>query len=139
MPCSLPPRSPCSVSSVECSKVSSAGLVVLRSWSITLSALSVKAATRKRERGLPEIAEWADDLHASMSAARAAGETFYKQSFGKELLAEAKPTTPRALPPVYVIVVGGCVSACLDAVDTFTRCGTWRRTGKPRSRASGSD
>ncbi|WP_155644757.1 hypothetical protein [Erythrobacter donghaensis] len=92
-----------------------------------------------RERGLPEIAEWADDLHASMSAARAAGETFYKQSFGKELLAEAKPTTPRALPPVYVIVVGGCVSACLDAVDTFTRCGTWRRTGKPRSRASGSD
>lgn len=86
-----------------------------------------------RDRGLPEIAEWADELHASLSDARAAGETFYKQSFGKDLLAKAKPTMPRALPPVYVIVDGGCVSACLDAVDTFTRFNGVKLVGAPTS------
>ncbi|NCP14603.1 MAG: hypothetical protein GW858_10645 [Sphingomonadales bacterium] len=86
-----------------------------------------------RERGLPEIAEWADDLHASLSAAHAAGETFYKQSFGKELLAKAQPTPPRGLPPVYVIVDGGCVSACLDAVDTFRRFNGVKLVGAPTS------
>lgn len=86
-----------------------------------------------RERGLPEIAEWADDLHASLIAAHAVGETFYKQSFGQELLAKAKPTMPRALPPVYVIVDGGCVSACLDAVDTFTRFNGVKLVGSPTS------
>lgn len=86
-----------------------------------------------RERGLPEIAEWADNLHASLSGARADGETFYKQPFGKELLAKAQPTLPRALPPIYIIVDGGCVSACLDAVDTFTRFEGVKLVGAPTS------
>lgn len=86
-----------------------------------------------RERGLPEIAEWADELHGSLGAANAEGETFYKQPYGRELLAEAQPVAPRSLPPVYVIIDGGCVSACLDAVDTFTRFEGVKLVGAPTS------
>lgn len=89
--------------------------------------------TTLRERGLPEIAEWADELHESLSAANAEGETFYKQPYGKELLAKSRPATPRSLPPVYVIIDGGCVSACLDAVDTFTRFEGVKLVGAPTS------
>ncbi len=86
-----------------------------------------------RERGLPEIAVWADEMHTSLNAARSAGDVFYKQSFGKDLLAKASPSVPRALPPVYVVVDGGCVSACLDAVDTFTRFEGVKLVGAPTS------
>lgn len=89
--------------------------------------------TTLRERGLPEIAEWADELYDSLRAANAEGETFYKQPYGEELLAKSQPTRPHSLPPVYVITDGGCVSACLDAVDTFTRFEGVKLVGAPTS------
>ncbi|MEL7198354.1 MAG: S41 family peptidase [Pseudomonadota bacterium] len=90
-------------------------------------------STTLRERGLPEIAEWADELHGSLRAANAESETFYKQPYGEELLAKSQPARPRSLPPVYVITDGGCVSACLDAVDTFTRFEGVKLVGAPTS------
>lgn len=90
-------------------------------------------APELRERGLLEIAEWAEETHKSLQAAYNSGERFYKIPFGAELLAEAEPTEPRELPPVYVITDGGCVSACLDAVDTFTRFDNVKLVGAPTS------
>ncbi len=90
--------------------------------------------TKLRERGLPEeIADWADEMHVSLSAANAEGGIFYKQLYGMELLAQSQPASPRSLPPVYVIIDGGCVSACLDAVDTFTRFEGVKLVGAPTS------
>lgn len=79
------------------------------------------SAERFRANGIDDVADILEGIHHDLSAAKARGETFHKSAFGKELLAEAKPSKPRALPPVYVITDGGCVSACLDGVDTFTR------------------
>jgi hypothetical protein len=37
------------------------------------------------------------------------------------------------LPPIYVITDGGCVSACLDALDVFTRFPGVKLVGAPTS------
>lgn len=90
-------------------------------------------AIERREAGLPEIAVWASELRGFLSEARAEGATFYKIPFGKDLLQKAEPTEPRSLPPVYVITDGGCTSACLDAVDIFTRFEGVKLVGAPTS------
>ena len=92
-----------------------------------------QVAQSRREQNMPEIADWAAETHDQLTAARDAGAQFHKILFGAELLAEAEPTEPRALPPVYVITDGGCVSACLDAVDTFTRFANVKLLGAPTS------
>lgn len=90
-------------------------------------------APELRELGLPDIADWAEEMHGSLSAARDSDETFYRQHFGEDLLADAEPTMPRDLPPVYVITDGACASACLDAVDTFTQFEGVTLVGAPTS------
>lgn len=91
------------------------------------------AAEKMRERGLVDVAEWAEGLSNSLHATNATGLRFYKASYGKQLLSSAKPTNPRKTPPIYVIIEGGCVSACLDAVDTFTRFKNVKLVGAPTS------
>lgn len=86
-----------------------------------------------RERGLDEIADFGAEMSASIADAQSSGQTFFKKAYGQELLAEASPTDPRRLPPVYVITDGGCASACLDAVDVFTRFPEVKLVGAPTS------
>lgn len=86
-----------------------------------------------RERGLVDIAIWAEETSELLAVSNDAGERFYKQPFGQELSAEAEPSVPRDLPPVYVITDGGCASACLDAVDTFAQFDNVTRVGAPTS------
>ena len=91
------------------------------------------AAKTRREHGMTEIADLLDEISANLAAARDAGETFAKERIGEKLFAEASPTAPRTLPPVYVITDGGCVSACLDALDVFTRFPGVKLVGAPTS------
>lgn len=86
-----------------------------------------------RERGILPIAEALEDYVVNMSGARERGDTFYRDDFGTRLLAEATPAEPRDLPPVYVITDGGCASACLDAVDTFSLFHGVKLIGAPTS------
>ena len=84
-------------------------------------------------RRMDDIAGWAARMSESLRSARQSGERFWKEPYGARLLARAVPQTPNNLPPVYVVVDGGCVSACLDAVDTFTRFNNVKLIGAPTS------
>lgn len=86
-----------------------------------------------------DSAAWAQRHTSGMQAALAKGEYFYVQSS-----TAPKATTPvptGALPedpvvletPVYVIVPGQCASACLDALDVFTRFDNTKLIGAPSS------
>jgi hypothetical protein len=68
----------------------------------------------------------------AMRAAAARGDAYYREA------SEDRPRGPApALSdfrvPVYVITPGGCASACLDAIDTFTRFSNTRLIGAPTS------
>lgn len=91
------------------------------------------AAEKMRERGLVDLAEWAEGLSNSLQSTSAKGQRFFREPYGKQLLSSAKPTTQRRTPPIYVVIDGGCVSACLDAVDIFTRFRNVKLVGAPTS------
>ena len=82
-----------------------------------------------------EHAEVADDVHRTgqgMQAALQRGELFHR------VPEESGPSAGRVSRsdftiPVYVITPGGCASACLDAVDVFTRFPNTRLIGAPTS------
>lgn len=69
-----------------------------------------------------------------MRAALKAGQDFYRQP-GYEPLPAAATGQPVVTleTPVYVIVPGQCASACLDAVDMFTRFSNTKLMGAPSS------
>lgn len=92
-----------------------------------------QAATRMRAEGRTEDAEDLDETIAGIEAARQGGKRFYVENFSASLAARARPAKPRLLPPVYVITDGGCASACLDAVDLFTRFKGVKLMGAPTS------
>ena len=80
--------------------------------------------------------EDADDMSrvaVQLAAAKERGERFYVEDFGALLAAKAGRAKPRALPPVYIVTDGDCVSACLDAVDLFTRFPGVKLVGAPTS------
>jgi hypothetical protein len=91
------------------------------------------AAERLRTQGRGADAERLNETVAGMAAARQRGERFYIEEFGARLAARARPARPRRLPPVYVITDGGCASACLDALDVFTRFPGVKLMGAPTS------
>lgn len=68
-----------------------------------------------------------------LEAAQARGDRFYVENAGAAYSPPATSPAPRRLPPVYVITDGGCVSACLDAVDLFTRFPGVTLMGAPTS------
>lgn len=83
----------------------------------------------------PDIVDFVTELSGLMESARAAGEPFYVERDD-----EADEAADRALSPltdfdtpVYVIVHGSCASACLDALDTFTRFSNTTLVGAPSS------
>jgi Peptidase family S41 len=91
-----------------------------------------------RQQGMPELAEvWAKTYQA-MDAARARGEPFYAEvddnPVPKGMSFADEPSDPPALKaPIYVIVPGQCASACLDALDVFTRFENVKLIGAPSS------
>ncbi|MFZ6676815.1 S41 family peptidase [Undibacterium sp. Tian12W] len=86
-----------------------------------------------------DSAAWAQANASGMQAALDKGELFYVQS--SSVTKDAAKTGNKALPedtsslktPVYVIVPGQCASACLDALDVFTRFDNTKLIGAPSS------
>jgi hypothetical protein len=85
--------------------------------------------------GQVESVEWAKEKSAGLHAALASGETWYVEKDGTPGTSDADlPTDPPPFTrPVYVIVPGQCASACLDALDTFTRFPNTKLIGAPSS------
>jgi hypothetical protein len=87
----------------------------------------------------PEDAAWFKTIGAGMQAALARGEKFFIEPSESEAAGQPKsPADPAAdfptfTKPVYVIVPGQCASACLDALDIFTRFPNTRLIGAPSS------
>jgi hypothetical protein len=92
-------------------------------------------AAKFRAEGRPQMDEGIHlaDLATRLERARMRGKHFYVEDYGAILSRQATDATPRLLPPVYVITDGGCASACLDAVDVFTRFSSVKLVGAPTS------
>ena len=92
-------------------------------------------AAQFRAQGRPPTNDGIDllDLASKLELAMKRGEHFYVEDYGSFLAKGAVAGEPRKLPPVYVIVDGGCVSACLDALDVFTRFTGVKLVGAPTS------
>ncbi|MDP1978354.1 S41 family peptidase [Undibacterium sp.] len=84
-----------------------------------------------------DMAAWAKRHGENMQAALVKKENFYIQQSKPPADKPAVnitdlPTDPPVLKtPVYVIVAGNCASACLDALDVFTRFGNTTLIGAP--------
>jgi hypothetical protein len=87
-------------------------------------------AARLRGEGSPEIADDFEAAARHLAAAIQEGKRFYVEDYGTN--PDGNPQ-PRKLPPIYVITDGGCVSACLDALDVFTRFPGVKLVGAPTS------
>ncbi len=91
-----------------------------------------------REQGLTQLAvEWTA-IYQGMDAARQRGEPLFTEGQGAPALPASSGQNPAPdleplKAPVYVIVPGQCASACLDAVDVFTRFENVKLIGAPSS------
>jgi hypothetical protein len=92
-----------------------------------------KFAKQFRAEGRAKDAADLDKVVAGLEIAQKRGDRFYVEDYGASLATDEKPAPPRQLPPVYVIVDGGCASACLDALDIFTRFKGVKLMGAPSS------
>jgi hypothetical protein len=92
-----------------------------------------EAAMRFRSEKRLEVADRLDEVASNLALALKRGKRFWVEDFGASLAAKATAATPRRLPPIYVITDGGCASACLDAVDVFTRFSGVKLMGAPTS------
>lgn len=92
-------------------------------------------AGKFRAQGRPQVDEGIHlaELATKLERARNQGKRFYVEDYGAILSRQATNARPRLLPPVYVITDGGCASACLDAVDVFTRFPRVKLVGAPTS------
>lgn len=88
---------------------------------------------RIRSNGHERVADQLMRIRQGMESALASNRPYFIEDPRETYApAEAPPVTPfRA--PVYVITPGGCVSACLDALDIFTRFPNTRLIGAPTS------
>lgn len=92
-------------------------------------------AAKFRAEGRPQVDEGIHlaELTTGLERARKEGKRFYVEDYGTILSRQATNAIPRLLPPLYVITDGGCASACLDAVDVFTRFPRVKLAGAPTS------
>lgn len=93
-------------------------------------------AARIRAEGRPSDARELEQTAENLAVALAHSQRFYVEEFGAALARQARqagPARPRRLPPVYVVTDGDCASACLDAVDLFTRFDGVKLVGAPTS------
>lgn len=91
-----------------------------------------------RTQQMPELAEAWTKIYQGMDAARARGDVFFTEAedprpTGRPSIADLPSDPPPLVAPVYVIVPGQCASACLDAVDVFTRFPNVKLIGAPSS------
>jgi hypothetical protein len=89
-------------------------------------------------QGSEAMAAWARTQAEGMRAALARGEDFHvEKKKGAAAPAPADPAAPDSIAPftkpVYVVVPGDCASACLDALDVFTRFPNTTLIGAPSS------
>ena len=107
------------------------------------TAYLARLADELRGQHQEDSATWAQHIHAGMQAALARGEAFYiEQDDTRPAAAAAAAGDPNLdladdpppfNKPVYVIVPGQCASACLDALDVFTRFANTTLIGAPSS------
>lgn len=86
-----------------------------------------------RENGNEQIADMIGLIGAGMRAALGNGQPFYVEADDDEEAAGGPESASPFTVPVYVITPGRCGSACLDAVDTFTRFPNVKLIGAPTS------
>lgn len=88
---------------------------------------------RVRANGHERVADQLIRIRQGMKAAAANMRPYFIED-PKEIYAPVDATPiPPFKAPVYVITHGGCVSACLDALDIFTRFPNTRLIGAPTS------
>ena len=90
-------------------------------------------ADRLASEGSADSAAWARVHAEGMRAALAQGRPFYVEKEEPAAPAADTPMGPAFTRPVYVVVPGNCVSACLDAIDVFTRFPNTVLIGAPSS------
>lgn len=81
----------------------------------------------------PEEAAWARAQAEGMRAALARGAPFHVEKGGADSVEASVVDGPAFTRPVYVIVPGNCASACLDAIDVFSRFPNTILAGAPSS------
>ncbi|PRC94821.1 S41 family peptidase [Solimicrobium silvestre] len=92
-----------------------------------------------KQQEILDSAAWASENGNAMKAALLRGDKYYiaRDEAGKNIVTDPNvdlPTDPVPLSkPVYVIVPGQCASACLDALDVFTRFAGTKLIGAPSS------
>lgn len=93
-----------------------------------------RMADQARSNGNSSAATHTEAQGDAMRAAQQRGEPLWVQQHAKDRQVPQGPV-PRSdfAAPVYVITSGRCASACLDAVDTFTRFNNVRLIGAPTS------
>ncbi|HEY0112792.1 MAG TPA: S41 family peptidase [Allosphingosinicella sp.] len=100
----------------------------------TIAHLRENAALARR-RGETQSAERQEKFVAEMEATRERNQPFHIQKFGALPMSERSmaPVKGKLAAPVYVIMPGYCASACLDALDVFTRFEGVKLVGAPTS------
>jgi hypothetical protein len=88
---------------------------------------------RLASEGSADGAAWAKVQAEGMRAALAAGRPFHVEKEEAPAPATGAPDGPAFTRPVYVVVPGNCASACLDALDVFTRFPNTVLVGAPSS------
>jgi hypothetical protein len=88
---------------------------------------------RLSKEGSAASAAWARVQAEGMRAALAQGRPFYVEKEETAAPAAGVPDGPAFTRPVYVVVPGNCASACLDALDVFTRFPNTVLIGAPSS------
>jgi hypothetical protein len=96
--------------------------------------VAAEAKAMRSEQRLESADEW-DGLGRSLADAVMRGRTYYVEKATKEEKAapDGGPDPAPFRTPVFVIVPGQCASACLDALDVFTRFPNTRLIGAPSS------
>ncbi len=79
------------------------------------------------------MAEEFTPVAAGLATAQAKGEPFFVEPPDPPAAPASGGEPPPLNTPVYVITPGQCASACLDALDTFTRFANTRLIGAPSS------
>lgn len=86
-----------------------------------------------RQQGQLELLPWLSSVEQGMERAKLRKKDFYVEKNNDERSGPRVTKRQGALfnKPVYVIVPGQCASACLDALDVFTRFPNTRLIGAP--------
>lgn len=88
---------------------------------------------RARTNGHERVADQLMHIRQGMESALVSNRPYFIEDPRETYAPAEAPRVPSFKAPVYVITSGGCVSACLDALDIFTRFPNTRLIGAPTS------